>query len=255
MTKGYKESMPEITFDIPTSNIGGKMQLADGDTEETIKSSLQLVTEATADSDVGTYSFTVTSNSPNYEVTAEYYENLSDLVSTIKRQGTLTITQALGELTKETGYTDTKTVTYGDAPFSLNVTANHTESSIQYQVTDEKDADDNTISADEHIVSVSADGMVTINRAGSAKIQISLPASKNYTASADLTVTVTAARKDFAVPEQSRNYLYDRDSSDTIDLAALLPKDCGKVSYAVSTKTDAVFETATVTQDLSLIHI
>lgn len=248
MTKGYKESMPEIAFDIPTSNIDGKMQLADGDTEETIKSSLQLVTEATADSDVGTYSFTVTSNSPNYEVTAEYYENLSDLVSTIKRQGTLTITQALGELTKETGYTDTKTVTYGDAPFSLNVTANHTESSIQYQVTDEKDADGNTISADEHIVSVSADGVVTINRAGSARIQISLPASKNYTASADLTVTVTAAQKDFAVPEQSRNYLYDRDSSDTIDLAALLPKDCGKASYTVSTKTDAVFETATITQ-------
>ena len=234
MTKAYKDSMPEIAFDIPSSNIG-KVQLADGDTKETIKSSLQLVTEATQESEVGTYSFTVTSNSQNYEVTAEYYENLIDLVGYQKAHGTLTITQAAGELTTGTGYTDTKIVTYGDAPFYLDVTANHTESRIEYVVTDEKDADGNGIGeGDGHILSVSADGKVTINGAGSAKIQISLPASKNYTEATALTVDVTINRKNFEVSELSRSYLYDRKSEDTISLAALLPQDSGSVTYSIS---------------------
>ena len=244
MTKAYKDSMPEIAFDIPSSNIG-KVQLADGDTKETIKSSLQLVTEATADSEVGTYSFTVTSDSQNYEVTTYYVENLIDQVSMMHDHGTLTITQAAGELTKGSGYTGTKIVIYGDAPFSLDVTANHTESRIEYVVTDEKDADGNAIGeGDGHILSVSADGKVTINGAGSAKIQISLPASKNYTEATALTVDVTINRKNFEVSEQSRSYLYDRESEDTISLAALLPQDSGSVTYSISSWDSNFFEMA-----------
>lgn len=246
--KTYKEPLPDITQQdifliIPAA------QLAAGDLDADVRGTLRLVTEATADSEVGTYPFTVTSDSSNYEVTAEYFSgnSVGGFTPKLEQQGTLTITPAAGKLTKGTGYTDTKTVTYGDLPFSLDVTANHTESRIAYVVTDEKNADGNAISAGEgNILSVSADGMVTINRAGSAKIQISLPASKNYTAPTALTVTVTAARKDFAVPEQSRSYLYDRDSSDTIDLAALLPKDCGKVTYTIDSKTDTIFEAAEV---------
>lgn len=242
-SKIYKEPLPDITTQDGFLSIPME-QLATGDSDADVRGTLQLVTEATAESEVGTYPFTVTSDNPNYEVTAKYYSGnfVSGFTPKLEQQGTLTITPAAGALITGSGYTDTKTVTYGDAPFSLDVTANHAESRIAYVVTDEKNADGNAISAEDgHILSVSAEGMVTINRAGSAKIQISLPASKNYTEAVGFTVDVTINRKDVTVPELSRSYLYDRDSSDTIDLAALLPQDSGSVTYSISSWISSFF--------------
>ena len=219
MTKGYQDSVPELTFEIPTT-ADGKTQLADGDTKEMIQSSLHLVTEATAESDAGAYPFTVTSDSSNYEVTATYVEDLGEQTKPSKTQGTLTITKAQGELVTGTDYQADRKVTFGDAAFSLGVTPNHTESKIQYQVTDEK------------ILSVSADGMVTIKGAGSAKIQISLPESTNYNAAATKTITVNVEKKSgYAVSDINKSHYYARDNADTIDLALYLPSDCGAVTY------------------------
>ena len=59
-----------------------------------------------------------------------------------------------------------------------------------------------------------------------------MPEGTNYNAAADKTITVTVEKKDSGtVAALSRSCLYSRENADSIDLAALLPKDCGTVTY------------------------
>ncbi len=237
MTMGYGEDIPQITdasFDIAEGEGKG---LAGSDTKETIQNTLSLRTLATKESDCGKYSFTVSSNSSNYEVMAKYYENLSNL-SNPKAEGTLTITKAAGEIIKDEGFTASKTVVFKDSAFSLNVSPNNREGKLIYKVSDSKDIYGVGVD-DDWILSVSDDGKVTVKSAGSAKITISLPESTNYTAATSLTVEVTVNKRAYTVDSINKKYLYSRENEDSIDLLALLPADCGTVNFDVISTTDS----------------
>lgn len=118
--------------------------------------------------------------------------------------------------------TDTYDKTFGDAEFTLDVTDNNPEADVQYEVI--KGAE---------VVSVS-EGTVTIKNAGTAVITVSLPASENYTAAESRMITVNVAKKGgYTVDEVHRKYLYTTESSDSINLAGLLPDDCGSISYGI----------------------
>ena len=237
MTMGYGEDIPQITdasFDIAEGEGKG---LAGSDTKETIQNTLSLRTLATKESDCGKYSFTVSSNSSNYEVTAKYYEKLSDL-SNPRTEGTLTITKAAGEIIKDEGFTASKTVVFKDSAFSLNVSPNNREGKLIYKVSDSKDINGVSVD-DDRILSVSDDGKVTVKSAGSAKITISLPESTNYTAAMSLTVQVTVNKRAYTVDSINKKYLYSRENEDSIDLSALLPADCGTVNFDVISTTDS----------------
>lgn len=237
MTVGYGEDIPQITdasFDIAEGEGKG---LAGSDTKETIQNTLSLRTLATKESDCGKYSFTVSSNSSNYEVTAKYYEKLSDL-SNPRTEGTLTITKAAGEIIQNEGFTASKTVVYKDPAFSLNVSPNNREGKLIYKVSDSKDIYGVRVD-DDWILSVSDDGKVIVKSAGSAKITISLPESTNYTAATSLTVQVTVNKRAYTVDSINKKYLYSRENEDSIDLLALLPADCGTVNFDVISTTDS----------------
>ena len=237
MTVGYGEEIPHIT-DVSFNIAGGEGKgLAGSDTKETIQNTLSLRTLATKESDCGKYSFTVSSNSSNYEVTAKYYENLSDLANS-KAEGTLTITKAAGEFIQNEGFTASKTVTFKDSAFSLNVSPNNREGKLIYKVSDSKDINGVSVD-DDRILSVSDDGKVTVKSAGSTKITISLPESTNYTAATSLTVEVTVNKRAYTVDSINKKYLYSRENEDSIDLLALLPADCGTVNFDVISTTDS----------------
>ncbi len=237
MTVGYGEDIPQITdasFDIAEGEGKG---LAGSDTKETIQNTLSLRTLATKESDCGKYSFTISSNSSNYEVMVKYYENLSNL-SNPKEEGAITITKAAGEIIKDEGFTASKTVVYKDPAFSLNVSPNSREGKLTYEVKNSKDTEGRTVD-DERILSVSDDGKVTVKSPGSAKITIYLPATKNYTAAKPLTVDVTVNKKAYTVEPVNKKYLYSKENEDAIDLLALLPKDCGSTNFEASSTTDS----------------
>lgn len=237
MTMGYGEEIPHIT-DVSFNIAGGEGKgLAGSDTKETIQNTLSLRTLATKESDCGKYSFTISSNSSNYEVMAKYYENLSNL-SNPKEEGAITITKAAGEIIKDEGFTASKTVVFKDSAFSLNVSPNNREGKLIYKVSDSKDIYGVRVD-DDWILSVSDDGKVTVKSAGSAKITISLPESTNYTAATSLTVQVTVNKRAYTVDSINKKYLYSRENEDSIDLLALLPADCGTVNFDVISTTDS----------------
>lgn len=132
--------------------------------------------------------------------------------------GLLTINKAKGELTLS------ETLIYkefGSPSFVLDVRPNHTESQMQYKVVNGTD-----------VASVSDDGSVTIKNAGEAVIEVSLPASANYNAAQAVRITINVTRKGGFTPESvNRSYLYSRESTGTVDLAVLLPDDCGEIIY------------------------
>ena len=234
MTIGYGKDIPQITDGSFQFSIADDSKLAGNDSIETIKDTLTLNTTATKESDCGTYPFTVSSDSSNYEVTAKYYEDLSNL-SSPGTEGTLTITKAAGEIIRGDGFEQSKTVTFKDPDFSLNVSPNNSEGKLTYKVSDSKNTNGESV-ADDRILSVSADGIVIINGAGSATITISLPESKNYRTATPLTVDVTVNKKAYTADSISKRYLYSRENEDSIDLLTLLPADCGEVQYgAIST--------------------
>ena len=198
LSKTYGEELPEITCKIPTMIQDGKTQsLVEGDTEESIQKSLQLVTTATKDSPVGEYEFTVTSNSPKYEVTPQYVgASASEGSAAPKEKGTLTITRAAGALTQTTDFKAVQDVQYqhgGDkAAFRLGVQANHNETLLHYEVTDAKDGNGNPIALENissELLTIAADGTVTPKGVGSAAITVSLPECNNYTAAGN-TMTI-----------------------------------------------------------------
>ncbi len=81
------------------------------------------------------------------------------------------------------------------------------------------------------VISVS-NGTVTIKNAGTATITVSLPETANYNAAANKTITVTVAKKGgYTVSEINKKYYYDRENTAEINLASLLPRDCGTVTY------------------------
>ncbi|MGN1203475.1 MAG: MBG domain-containing protein, partial [Lachnospiraceae bacterium] len=146
-TKTYGQGNPDLTFTVPEGALVGI------DTKYDL--GVTLSCEATAVSPVkeGGYAITGTSSSANYDV--------------IVTPGTLTIIKADAQINVGT---ETYNKTFGDVAFNLSdVTDTNTEANVQYEVT----AGD--------AVSVS-NGTVTILKAGTAEITVSLPASTNYNA-------------------------------------------------------------------------
>ena len=120
--------------------------------------------------------------------------------------------------------TDAYIKTFGDEAFPLDVTENNTEADVQYEVIKGTD-----------VVSVKS-GTVTILNAGEAEIKVSLPASTNYSAAESKTITVTVNKKSgYTVDALNRSYYYEDGGTESIDLAALLPAGCGKVTYGEAT--------------------
>lgn len=173
---------------------------------QSLKESLQWVTKATKDSPAGQYEYTVTSDSPKYEVTAVYYDGSTRKYD--KSKGILTITKAPGELEKTADFKAGQAVQYqggNQGAFQLGVQANHNETPLHYEVTNAVDGNGNVI-ANENISSqlltIAADGMVTPKGVGSAIITVSLLECNNYTAAADtMTVQVNITKGDI-VPSQ-----------------------------------------------------
>ena len=206
-TKTYGQENPEFTFTVEGALVGS-------DKNEAL--AVELSCEATKDSPVkeGGYAITGTSSSANYEVTVT--------------QGTLTITRADAEINVgETSYNKT----FGDAAFNLGVTDTNTDENVQDTVSDSKNAA-NTAVENDKVITVDAKGNVTIVGAGSATITVSLSESTNYNAAESKTITVKVAKNSsYSVDAVNKGYLYSRDNTDTIDLSAYLPKNCGTVTY------------------------
>ena len=199
-TKTYGQANPAFTFAITEGTLVGT------DTKEDLGITLTCVANENSPVKEGGYAITGTSNSANYDVTVT--------------PGTLTINKADAAITVDTGK-DSYSKTFGDAAFTLSgISDTNTDANVQYAVT-----------LGEDVVSVS-NGTVTILKAGTATITVSLPASTNYNAAASKTITVTVAKKSgYTVDEINRRYYYLRDNADTIDLSGYLPANCGTVSY------------------------
>ena len=258
MHKVYGKPCPGI--DDLAFEIDGGTPLAADDTRDTIKQDLVIEIPESAsklDSTCGKYHITFKLENKNYKVTWKYYKDLTDSDTVDYCQ--LVIEKAAGEIKKLLGFKATQNVQYqyeGEfATSNLGVEAGHKEAALQYAITDAKKANGAAITDAAEIanklLSISADGRVTLKGAGSAKITISLPESTNYTAAEPLTVEVNIAQAYCNPPNIYRDFLFLRGGSDSIDLAALLPKDCGEVTYGVVKTSDSktILEGVTVSQD------
>ena len=237
--------------------------LAAGDTEAEFWKELDFWTDAEAtkpDGDAGKWAFGIkeASTSGNYSIKVEgYYEaiNNDDSAAVTRENGFLYTDKAQGEFVKLAGYQDNWSVSYGDAPFSLAVETNNIHDNLpEYTVTDAKDANGNDIDKADiatRLLSVSREGEVTIKGAGSATIKLLYPTAINYTEAEPLTVEVNIAQAYCNPPNIYRDFLFLRGGSDSIDLAALLPKDCGGVTYDVVKTSDSksILEGVSVSQD------
>lgn len=209
MSKTYGVELPELWIygRIYAKNRDGESnELVTPDDRQSLLESLQWVTNATKDSPAGQYEYTVTSDSPKYEITAVYYDPSTRTYDKLK--GTLTIRKAEGKLEKSADFKDVQSVQYqgGDkAAFRLGVQANHNEAPLHYEVTDAKDGNGNLIALENisnQLLTITPDGTVTPKGGGSAAITVSLPECDNYTAAADtVTVQVNITKGD-VVPSQ-----------------------------------------------------
>ena len=235
--------------------------LADGDTETEFWKELDVRTDAEAtkpDGAAGKWAFWIeeASTSGNYSIKVEgYYEDINDPAVVTRENGFLYTDKAQGKFVKLAGYQDNWSVSYGDAPFSLAVKTNNIHYNLpEYTVTDAKDANGNDIDKADiatRLLSVSREGEVTIKGAGSAKIKLLYPTAINYTEAEPLTVEVNITQAYFNPPNIYRDFLFLRGGSDSIDLAALLPEDCGKVTYGAADISDSksILEGVSVSQD------
>ncbi len=168
------------------------------DTQEDLD--IVLSTEADTGSDVGTYAITGTWDNANYQVTFV--------------EGTLTITQA--DQTVAIAAIEDKT--YGDADFTLEVTAVSEE--LTY------------VSGNETVVTVAEDGTVSIVGAGTATITVTAAATNNYKEGSS-TVTITVGKADQTVTIADVADKTYGDSDFTLDVTA----ESDDLSYESSDET------------------
>ncbi len=157
-----------------------------------------------------------------------YYKVVGDGNHNDSEVGTVevTISKTDAEITVGTASYDKN---FGDGAFALEVMDTNAEANVQY-----------TVTAGEDVISVS-NGTVTIKKVGTATITVSLPASANYNAAESKTITVNVAKKSgYTVDALNKQYLYLRENADSINLAALLPTDCGTVNYGTPVTTGEV---------------
>ncbi len=117
--------------------------------------------------------------------------------------------------------------TCGDEVFSLTgITDDNTDENgvLSYSLIDGTEA-----------ISVSENGEVTVLGAGTATVLVSLAETDNFNAAESVTVTVHVAKKSgFVVEPILKNYQESTTVTEEINLAELLPDDCGEVTYGIS---------------------
>ena len=260
MHRTYGENFPGMEK-LKFKTVSGT--LAAGDTEAEFWKELDFWTDAEAtkpDGDAGKWAFGIkeASTSGNYSIKVEgYYEaiNNDDSAAVTRENGFLYTDKAEGKFVKLAGYQDNWSVSYGADPFSLAVKTNNIHDNLpEYTVIDAKDANGNDIDEADiatRLLSVSREGEVTIKGAGSATIKLLYPTAINYTAAKPLTVKVNIAQAYWNPPNIYRDFLFLRGGADSIDLAELLPKDCGGVTYDVVKTSDSksILEGVSVSQD------
>ncbi|MBP3569394.1 MAG: leucine-rich repeat protein, partial [Lachnospiraceae bacterium] len=208
------------TVDITGVTLSGKQETDDVSVEITgLKGTL-------SSANAGTYTSVTlpTLTLPTFTLTGDDAENYVLVQPTSAVATNVTINKLNPTITVgETEYYKT----FGDADFTLDITDDNLEANVTYS------------SNDENVVAVS-NGTVTIKGVGSATITVSMGASTNYNAAVDKTVTVNVARAAYSVDTINKNYLYARSNADSINLAELLPEDCGTVNYASVTYNGAL---------------
>ncbi len=119
------------------------------------------------------------------------------------------------------------TVTYGLVDkVALEATVD-SDASLTYEVTDGSD-----------VVSVDGDGIVTVLRAGTAKVTISAAETDEYYAAEDVVVTVTVDKATAKITGTASYEKYTTDSAFTLDSS--LNHDETSLTYAVSVNSDVV---------------
>ena len=167
------------------------------------------------------------------------YASSDDKVVTVDENGLVTIVGA-GKATLTVSLSESANYTAGQK--EMTITVNKTDHSlaveeIAYEVTygdpafkiasdaGDKETDIKFTSNDEDVVSVSADGTVTIGNVGTAKITISMDESQNHLAVAK-EVTVTVAPKEVSVTPDDASKVYgDKDGEFTYHADGLVRKD------------------------------
>lgn len=224
LTKTYGEKLPAITInDFEILDENGVSPLVAKDTKETIAESLSYDTEAAEKTaDVGTYDFTVKSNSRNYNITVQYPNDAT--------HGTVEVQQAKGKITKVSGtYKDRVDIEYQkDKEFNISdwVVANYPDAKFSYEVENSTD----------NIITVTSEGIVKVHNAGTEHILISLPESKNYTAAdKPFRIMVVVKPKKITIDSITKNYLYtqgtneDYEEISIMSMASLFPEDYGSI--------------------------
>ena len=223
LTKIYGEELPAITTnDFEILNENGKSPLVANDTAAIIAESLSYDTEAADETaDVGTYNFTVKSNSQNYNITVQYPNT---------DHGTVEVQQAQGEITAVPGkYTNDVVKEYEkDAEFDISgwIKANYPDAKLSYEAENPTG----------NIITVTSEGIVKVHNAGTAYILISLPESKNYTAvDKPFRIIVVVKPKKITIDSITKNYLYtqgtngDYEEISIMSMASLFPEDYGSI--------------------------
>ena len=243
MGKTYGMQMPLLWkyAGIYRTTLNGTInELVTAEDAQSLKESLRWVTGATKDSPVGKYEYTVTSDSPKYEVTAVYYDNSTGKYD--KSKGILNITQAQGELEKTADFKAGQAVQYqggNQGAFRLGVKANHNEIPLHYEVTDAKDINGEVIAEENissHLLTIAPDGTVTPKGAGTANITVSLPESSNYTAATEtITVQVEIGKGDVRPVQMAGTLTYGEPLS-SVDFSEAVFADARDSSVTVPGK-------------------
>lgn len=157
----------------------------------------------------------------------------------VKNDVRFTIAQATTQLSVSA---DNVTKVFGDSAFPLGVTVPPADAQVAYAVRES-----------DPCVSVSADGTVTILKAGTATVDVSVAEPSNYKA-ASQSVTITVNKKSgfsASVPEQS---VEAGSAGGQIDQSQYLPSDCGAVTYGTPVTSGAIVSGAAVSADGKLSY-
>ena len=240
MRKTYGMQMPllwEYARIYRTTLNGTINELVTTEDAQSLKESLRWVTGAAKDSPVGKYEYTVTSDSPKYEVTAVYYDVSTRTYD--KSKGILNITQAPGELEKTADFKADLAVQYqggNKGAFRLGVEANHNEIPLHYEVTEVRGINGDVIAEEDisrQLLAIAPDGTVTPKGAGTADITVSLPESSNYTAAAEKITVHVEIGKGNVQPVQVAGTLTYGEPFSSVDFSEAVFADASDSSVTI----------------------
>ncbi len=225
-----EESIAAACQDRVTSDYSPIYVTRNGITDTVADLSIHVTIRADKDTDAGTYAVEGASTSRNYDVT---FVN-----------GTIEIIKATPVITIGTA---SYVKVFGDGRFALEG-LEHTNTDVdgvlQFEVINSKP--ETPGEADEHpVIDVLAKGDVDILGAGSAKIRVSLPETKNYFAvpgTANKAIEVRVNKRDSQeIAPETRRYVYAAGSKDApvlIDLNEKVPQDKGAMACTVTKVVD-----------------